>query len=104
MTKKDILRFCFKYRLAFDARKGPEERGWGGLVQMGRESYLFVYLKMGDCIKFCNHFWEGHVFLRIQFSFLQKKTALKRSTTSESEVLYTAAGLLVYTSPSTLEK
>ena len=32
------------------------ERGGGGLVQMGRGSYLFVYLKMRGYIKFCNHF------------------------------------------------
>ena len=25
----------------------------GGLVQMGRGSYLFVYLKMRGCIRFC---------------------------------------------------
>ena len=28
----------------------------GRLVQMGWVSYLFVYPKLGGCIKFCNYF------------------------------------------------
>ena len=84
-------------------------RAGGGGGANGVGSYLFLHLKIGSCIKLCNHFWGAMYFCAFQFLFHKKEIILKESRASQIEIYYQNDSItnqhnMVYSSPLTLEK
>ena len=78
---------------------------------MGWGSYLFVHLKMGGCIKLCNHFLGAMCFCAFQFPFHKKETINTEGINNKSNIIYyqndgiTNQHNMVYiSSPFTLEE